>query len=389
MRIRHVPVWILLVGVLLLAGALLAGCAKPAEKTIKIGALLEVTGVSSSLGQPEKNTLEMVVEEINKKGGINGKQVELKLYDIKSNEAEAKVMFKKLVEEDKVSVIVGPATSGPSIALKVEANNAKVPLISHAASFKIVEPVAESQYIFKTAQSDKVVLERIIDYFKGKGYKKIAFLSQSDAFGDSGRAEFEKMAPAAGLEVVAWERFKREDTDMTPQLTNVKKANPDAVLVWAIPPSASVVTKNYRELKLEMPLFHSHGIGNRTFIDQAGEAANGVVFPIGRLLVADILPDSDPQKKVLQEYAAAYKAKYNAPPSTFGGHAWDGINLALEAIKAVGTDPVKIRDYLENNVKGFVGISGVFNMSPQDHNGLTKDSLVMVKIEGGQYKLAE
>lgn len=389
MRIRHVPVWILLVGVLLLAGALLAGCAKPAEKTIKIGALLEVTGVSSSLGQPEKNTLEMVVEEINKKGGINGKQIELKLYDIKSNEAEAKVMFKKLVEEDKVSVIVGPATSGPSIALKVEANNAKVPLISHAASFKIVEPVAESQYIFKTAQSDKVVLERIIDYFKAKGYKKIAFLSQSDAFGDSGRAEFEKMAPAAGLEVVAWERFKREDTDMTPQLTNVKKANPDAVLVWAIPPSASVVTKNYRELKLEMPLFHSHGIGNRTFIDQAGEAANGVVFPIGRLLVADILPDSDPQKKVLQEYAAAYKAKYNAPPSTFGGHAWDGINLALEAIKAVGTDPVKIRDYLENNVKGFVGISGVFNMSPQDHNGLTKDSLVMVKIEGGQYKLAE
>ena len=174
---------------------------------------------------------------------------------------------------------------------------------------------------------------------------------------------------------------------MTSQLTKVKAASPDAVLVWAIPPAASVVTRNYRQLGIEAPLFHSHGIANKTFIDQVGKAADGVIFPIGKLLVAEQLPDSDPQKATLLKYAKDYEAKYG-PRSAFGGIAWDSANLLIQAISKVGQDPAQIRDELEAT-KNFVGISGVFNFTTQDHNGLDANSLIFVKIENGKWKLIQ
>jgi branched-chain amino acid transport system substrate-binding protein len=205
----------------------------------------------------------------------------------------------------------------------------------------------------------------------------------NNAFGDSGRAEFEKAAAAGGITILGTEKFEVNDTIMTSQITNIKKLNPDAVIAWAIPPSASSFTTSYRALGLTQPLIHSHGIGNKTFIDLAGKDADGVVFPVGKLLAAEGLPDDDPQKQVLVQYATDFEARFG-PRNTFGGHAWDAINIVLDALEKAGPDRAKIRDEIEKT-QNFVGISGIFNMSAEDHNGLGLDSMIMVEIKDGQW----
>ncbi len=352
----------------------------------KIGAIFDITGPASSLGVPERNTAMMLEEQINARGGINGHPVEIIIEDNESNETKALQAAKKLIEVDKVLAIAGPSTTGTSMAIIDTVQKYQVPLVSAAAGVSIVTPVNERQWVFKTAQNDSVVVAKIIEYLQKNNLKKVAFLSMNNAFGDSGRKEFEAAAPAAGITIVATERFGATDNDMTAQLTNVKAANPDAVIVWAIPPSASIVTKNYRQLEIDAPLIHSHGVGNQAFIDLAGEAANGVTFPVGKLLVAEDLPDSDPQKEVLLEYASAYEKKYNQPRSTFGGHAWDAVSLIVSALEKAGPDRAAVRDELEKT-QNFAGISGVFDMSPQDHSGLTKDALVMVEIMDGKWQI--
>lgn len=364
------------------------GGAQPASaETYKIGAIYDVTGPGSSLGLPERNTAQWLVDQVNAKGGINGHKVELALADNESDETKSLLAFKKLISEDKVPVVVGPSQTGTTMSLVDTANKEQVPLISAAAGAVIVNPVAERKWVFKTAQNDSVVATKLIGYLKQKGFKKVGFMSVNNGYGDSGLKEFTAVAQKEGLEIVAQEKFEATDKDMTAQITKVRRANPDAVVVWAIPPAASIVTKNYRDLGMKQPLFHSHGIGNQDFIKLAGDAANGVIFPIGRLLVAESLPDNHPQKKLLVEYATAYEKQYG-PRSTFGGHAYDGIAIAIEALKAVGPDRAKIRDYVEN-LKNFPGVTGIFNFSAEDHSGLDTSALEMVKIENGRWKLAE
>ena len=296
---------------------------------------------------------------------------------------------KKLINEDKVLAFAGASTSGPSIAMAPVAEQAQIPMVSAAASRLITEPIEKHKWVFKTAPNDSVVAEKAADYMKAKGYKKIAFLSMNNAFGDSGKKEFEAVAKNYDLTIVLAEKFEATDKDMTAQVTKVKAAKPDAVLIWAIPPSASIITKNYSDLKLSFPIIHSHGIGNKAFIDLAGEAANGVIFPIGKLLTAELLPESDIQKQVLVDYATEYESKFGMR-STFGGHGYDAVLLIIEAIKNAGDNPTpaSIRDALENT-KDYPGISGIFTYSPTDHFGLEKDDLVMNKIVNGKWEIED
>ncbi|MFZ5899207.1 MAG: ABC transporter substrate-binding protein [Bacillota bacterium] len=376
---------------------LVAGCAttpsdktaqKPDKEPYKIGAVVDISGGAASLGEPERDTLKMLVDDLNAKGGINGHPVELIILDNKSLETEAVLAAKRLIDQNKVLAILGCSASGTSLAMIDTVQKANVPMISMAASAKIVEPVKDRYWVFKTAQSDIVVANKIAKYLAAKGIKNVAFLSMNNAYGDSGRVNFEKAAPAYGLNIVLKEKFEATDKDMTSQLAKVKASKAQATVVWAIPPSAAIVTKNFRDLGLDMPLIQTHGIGNKAFLDLAGDAANGIIAPMGKLVVAEQLPDSDPQKAALLEYIAAYEKKYNARPSTFGGHAHDAFSLAVKAIAEAGADRQKIRDTLEQTT-GFVGISGVFNLSAQDHNGLGEDSMVMVEIRDGQWKLLE
>jgi len=360
----------------------------------KIGAIFAITGPASSLGIPERDTVQMLQEELDAAGGIMGPDglmhpVEIIIYDTESDETKAVLAAKKLIEEDQVSLIIGPTQSGTTLAVVDTVQKAEITLISCAASIKIVEPVAEREWVFKTAPSDRLVVEALLNYLKDQGITKVAWMNVNNAFGDSGKVEFEAAAPAAGITIVTSDKFEATDTDMTAQLTNVRGSDAEALIVWSIPPSASAVTKNAFDLGLEIPIFHSHGVGNQTFIELATkEAAEGVIFPIGKIVVADQLPDDDPQKDTLLEYVADYEAAYGVAPVTFGGHAWDAVKLAIQIMEKVGDDRAKIRDELENT-QGFVGIGGIFNFSPSDHNGLDTRAITMVRIVDGQWQLVE
>jgi branched-chain amino acid transport system substrate-binding protein len=360
----------------------------------KIGAILAITGPASSLGIPERDTVLMLQEELDAAGGIVGPDglkhpVEIIVYDTESDETKAVLAAKKLIDEDGVALVIGPTQSGTTLALVDTMQKAEVPLISCAASIKIVEPAAERTWVFKTAPSDRLVVSALIDHLVAQGLTKVAWISLNNAFGDSGKVEFEAAAPAAGIEIVTSEKFEAADTDMTAQLTKIRGTDAQALVVWAIPPSASAVTKNAYDLGMDLPIFHSHGIANQAFIDLASpEAAEGVIFPSGKIIVADQLPDSDPQKAVLVKYANDYESKYEVAPVTFGGHAWDAIKLAVQIMGKVGADRAKIRDELEKT-QGFVGIGGVFDFSAEDHNGLDTRAITMVQIRDGVWKLAD
>lgn len=381
-RVRRFLSIILLVGILAVCTFKVHG-----EETYKMGAIFSITGPASSLGIPERDTAIMLEEIINKRGGINGHPLQIIIYDDASDPTQARLMAQRLIDQDNVSVIVGPSTSGNSMALIDTMTEAQVPLISAAASKNIVQPIEDRYWIFKTPQDDVIVAEKILEYLLEKGLTRVAFLYVNDAFGDSGRAEFFEAVEGTEIQIVTYGNFDPEDVDMTTHLVRASLSNPQAYIVWAIPPSASIITQNMYDLGLQEPLLQTHGIGNKTFIELAGEAAEGVIFPAGKLLVAEVLDDDDPQKEVVQEYAYQYEEVYGfGPRSTFGGHAHDAIMLAVTAMEKAGPHPSAIRDVLEE-IEGFVGIGGVFNMSPEDHMGLTTEDLVLIKIENGEWVL--
>ena len=363
-----------------------------AQEPYRLGAIFSITGPGSSLGIPERDTALMLEADVNARGGIKGPDgrmhpLKLVIYDDASDETKAVLAAKKLIDEDRVTAIIGTTLSGTSLAILDTVQKAEVPLVSCAAAVKIVEPVAERKWVFKTPQSDHLIVGVLVDHLKAKGLTKVAWLNVDYAFGQLGWIEFEKAAAAAGLTVVANEKFGQKDVDMTAQLTRVKAASPQAVVVWSIPPSASLATRNYADLGLRMPLFQSHGVGNRKYIELAGAASNGVMFPAGKLLVAEQLADNDPQKGVLLAYARDFEAKYG-PRNTFGGHAWDAVQLVVRAMGRAGSDRAGVRAAIEAT-RNFVGISGVFDFSASDHNGLDRRAVTMMQIVDGQWMMAK
>jgi branched-chain amino acid transport system substrate-binding protein len=367
--------------------ATLGWCAakKPTGKPYRIGALFAISGPAAPLGVPERNTALLLQDEINKAGGINGHPLEILIEDTASEESRTVLAANKLMDQG-VLAIVGPSQSGETMAIISATQKRKVPLVSCAASVSITNPPAERKWVFKTPQSDAMAIEKLAEYMKAHKIKKIGFIYVSNKFGESGREQAEKLLPKAGITIVATQTFGPEDTVMTTQVTNLVKAKPDAIICWGTNPGPARVASTMHDMRLKIPLLQSHGVANRTFIQLAGAGAEGVVLPAGRLIVADQIPASDPEKKVLMQYSKAYTARFHEPVDTFGGHAWDAIQLVVKALRAVGPDRAKIRDYLEKT-KHFVGVGGIFNFSPQDHNGLTKDAFVMVRIQKGQWKL--
>jgi branched-chain amino acid transport system substrate-binding protein len=364
-----------------------------AAEAYKVGAVFSVTGRASFLGDPEKKTALMLQEEINKKGGINGHPLELVLYDDEGDSTKCALAVRKLITQDKVSTIIGPSLSGLSLAVLPEAEKHEIPLVSCAASYKIVTKDPETgeqwKWVFKTPQSDSMAVEAIYTHMKKHGISKIAILSVTTGFGASGRGELLRLAPKYGMTVVADEKYGPKDTDMTAQLTKIKGLAPKAIVNWSIGPTQVIVVRNWKELGMtKITFYQSHGFGSRKNIELAAGAAEGVYCPLGACNIAEILPKDHPQKKVTMEYHMAYTAKHKEGLSSFGGHASDALNMVVKAMKAVGPDKAKIRDYLEN-LQGFVGQHGVFNFSPKDHNGLTKEAFQMVVVKQGDWALTE
>jgi branched-chain amino acid transport system substrate-binding protein len=248
-----------------------------------------------------------------------------------------------------------------------------------------VQPVEERYWVFKTPQTNSPVVEVQADWMEAKGITKIASLGVNNAFGADSIEALKQIVDERGFEIVYEGTFEPGDTDFSAQLTQVAGSGAEVLIAHATPAEGAPLTVQFRDFGLEMPIMHNHGIGNAAFIELASDAAEGVLFPIGKLLVAESLPDGDSQKDVLMQYIADYEAYTNGGrPSTFGGHAWDGMHMAFDALEAVGADPAAIRDQLES-IQNFVGISGVFNVSSNDHNGIGKESLVLVEIADGAW----
>jgi len=388
MKARSMGVCGVLVAGLILG---LAGCKKkseaPAIKSeappIKVGAIFSVTGPASFLGAPEEKTAKMLCERINQSGGINGVKIELIVKDSGGKPENAVSLAKQLIDEDKVLAIIGPSTSGETMAIKNICQEGKTILISCAAAETIVNPVAS--YVFKTPQKDSDAAKCIFKAMKQKGISKVGVITSNDGFGMAGKAQIAKLAPDEGITVVISETYDKQEADLTGILTKLKGQSIQAVINWSIVPAQALVAKNMKQISLDVPLYQSHGFGNIKYVQAGGAAANGTVFPCGRLLVAESLATDHPQKALLVKYKGDYEGKFKEDVSTFGGHAYDAILILAEAIKKAGsTDRDKVRDALEN-LKGVVGTAGIFNFSAGDHGGLTMDAFEMLTVKDGKF----
>jgi branched-chain amino acid transport system substrate-binding protein len=359
--------------------------AAPSGEPIRIGAIFSVTGPASFLGEPEKNTVKMLEEDINASGGILGRPLEVIVYDDETDATKTVLAAEKLLKKDNVVAVIGPTTSGNTLAIKDKFNEAKIPLVSAAASEKIVVPV--TPWVFKTPQSDRAAVTKILEHAAAQGYKRIAIITVSNGFGQSGREVLQELIPKMGLDLVADEVYGPTDTDMTAQLTKIKGTNPDAIVCWGTNPGPAVIARNRVQLGIKTPLYNSHGVASKKFIELAEGTAEGTMLPAGRLIVASQIPDDNPQKQLLLDYTKEYESKFNSAVSTFGGHAWDALMLVKQAIEnGDSAEPQKIRDNLEK-IRGFVGTGGIFDFSPEDHNGLDETAFEMVIIKDGDWQI--
>ena len=373
---------------LMLAVAALLACALPAQADVKIGAVLSVTGPASFLGDPEKKTIEMYVADINAKGGINGQQIKLVVYDDGGDPNQARTFGTRLIEEDKVDALLAGSTTATTMAIIPLAEEAQVPLINFAGAVQAVYPV--KRWNFKTPHTDLMACEKIFEDLRKRSLTKIALISGTDAFGKSMRDQCMTVTQKYGIDVLHEESYGPRDSDMTPQLTNIKsKAGLQAVVNPGFGQGPAIVTRNYKQLGISVPFYQSHGVASKQFIELAGPAAEGVRLPAAALLVADKLPDNDPQKKVVVDYKKTYESKTGQPVSTFGGHMYDGLMILVEAMqRAKSVDKAKVRDEIEKT-KGFMGTGGVVNMSPSDHLGLDLTAFRMLEIKNGDWTLVQ
>ncbi|MGD2252702.1 MAG: ABC transporter substrate-binding protein [Anaerolineales bacterium] len=366
----------------------------------KIGFASAITGPGSSLGEPERNTAEMIAEQLTADGGVMGADgkmhpVEVIIYDTESNPDTAVSVVRRLIEEDEVQVIVAGSLSGNSLAIVPVITEAEVPYISMASARSIImNPETGDTYAwaFKTPQENLHSAVWQAMYLTDQGLSTVCYLYENTGYGADCYNNGAAALADANIEIVYEDTFERSDTEFGAQMAGVQAAGCDAVVVGAIPPGASTVTVALRDFVPEIPVVHGHGTCNQAFIDLAGGAAEGVVSPCGRLMAVETLPDDDPQKPILMDYIADYTAFTDGQPiSTFGGHGWDAMMWAVEGLSQI-TDEMTlaeqrsaIRDYIESSITSWPGTGGVFNITANDHLGLTYEALTFVEVEGGSW----
>ena len=365
-----------------------------AAEPIKIGAFFALSGPAANIGMPTKLVAQMVVDKINKEGGINGRPIELIVGDTESDPAKAAVIAKKFIFSDKVAAIIGPTLTGEGMSVKKIVEEAGVPTFMTIGGDAVIMggQFGAYTYVFKSPQRSSTAARKLYGYLKTKGLTKVALFTNSDAFGKDGLSWLEQLAPEFGITLAAKESFGPSDTDMTAQLTKIKNAAPQAIVTWTVGPVGSIVAKNKAQLGITTPLFQCHGLPDPKYIELAGKASEGDRMPATKLMVGGALPDSDPQKKVIVEfihlYQDVYKHDKEFPINTHSGYAWDAITIVANAMEKAGTDPKALRTAIEQT-RGYVGVSGVYNLTAEDHNGLDVDSLVMVQVKNGKFVPAE
>lgn len=355
---------------------------------IKVGAVLSLTGTYAGLGEGEKNVIDMEVKRINDAGGINGRPLEIIIEDDATDEAKAAAAAAKLIEQDEVVALLGATGSGQTMAMRGDVDRAGIPQVSMAGATAITNPV--DPLVFSTPWSNLIVVPFTLQYLKDQGITKIGLISDSGGFGKDGQAVITEEAPNYGIEIVDDETFNPGDTDMSAQLTKIKNSGAEAIVMWTAGAEAATIVKNARDLGIDLPVIGSHGIARREFIEGAGEAAEGVVLPAGKILLPETYGEGTDAYTVATDFIDRYTAAYGEAPSTFAGYAYDALNLVVESAKRVQGDltPEALRDQIEAT-SGWVGTGGTFNFTAEDHNGLTGDDLMMYQIKDGDWSTAQ
>ena len=362
---------------------------KEADKTpIKIGAVVSLTGTYAGLGEPEKNAIEMEVARINEAGGVNGRPIEVIIEDDATDDAKANAAASKLIDQDGVVALMGATGTGGSMAMRDVVTRGGVPQVSMAGGTVIINPVDPA--VFATPWPNTLVAPFEIEAMQKAGIKKVGWIADSGGFGKDGTAVFTEEAKKAGLEIVSAQTFNPGDADMTAQLTKIKNAKPDALVMWTAGKEAATVLKNAKDLGMDMPIYGSHGNARRELIDGAGDAAEGFKFAAGKILMPQAYGEGTEAYKVANDFVTRYEAEFGQPPSTFAGHAYDALYLITEAAKRIDGEitPEALRDEIEKT-QGFVGIGGTFNMSATDHNGLQASDLMLYEVKNGDWVAAE
>lgn len=354
---------------------------------ITIGGLLETSGFVASLGQPGLDGAQLAIDEVNAAGGIDGRQVRLVNLNTESDNTKTVSAAKRLIEQDHVAALIGPMSSGSSLAIVDYIERSKVPMMTNGATRGIVLPPQKRQYTFLVPLTDVVVQAAMLADMKARGIRKMAVLNSDVAFGTSGRDSLEKGAASAGIEIVDKETFGNGDTDMTPQLTKIRGSGAQATVIWATGPGLAIATKNFRALGIDTPLYLAHSANDFNYLRLAGDAANGILLPSSKIYVTDSLPAGDPQKAVVEKFVKAYQARYGKLPATFAGNGYDAAMMLMTAMRQAGTDPQKIRDAIEH-LHDFVGVTAIYSYGPEDHFGTRPDSVQMLTVKDGRFVLA-
>ena len=372
---------------------LLIATSVSAADTIKLGAFFDLSGRAAFIGTPTKLVAEMAVAKINSEGGINGKKLELIIADTEADPAKTASIAKKFIYKDKVVAIIGPTLTDTGMNVKKVVDKGQIPIFMTVGGDPVIMggKFGPYKWVFKSPQRSSIAVKRMFMYLQEKGLTKVALLSAADGFGKDGARWMKKLAPEYGIELVAHESFGTRDTDMTAQLTKAKNSKPQALLVWTIGPAGSIIAKNKVQLGIDLPLFQCHGLPDPKYIELAGAASQGDRMPATKLMIVEELPDSDPQKQGILKFIKLYKEEgYDKqfPINTHSGYAWDAIMIVADAMKKVGTDPEALRKEIESTTN-YVGISGTYNITAEDHNGLDVSSMVMIQVKNGKFVLAE
>lgn len=371
----------------LLASLAVAPRARAAEE-LWLGAFWSSTGTYAFMGDPERKTLEMLVERTNAQGGVLGRNIRLIGYDDASEPERAISVVKRLIDNDRVDLIIGGSGTPTSMAVLPLVDRAAIPYVSMGGGIGIVEPVRK--WTFKVPHTDRMGAEKVLADLKRRGLTRLALLSENVGFGKSGRDQVLALASAWGIQVVVDETYGPKDPDVTPQLTKVRgRADVDALFVFGTGQGPAVVTRNIRQLGLTLPVYQSHGVASKEFLRLVGGAADGMRLPAMALTVVEQLPSGDPQKPVALAFKAEYEARWKQDVTHFAGHAYDAYAIVLDALRRAGTlDRAAVRGAIEAT-RGLVGTGGVFNMSAEDHLGLGLSSFHMVEIRKGDWVLVD
>ncbi len=364
-----------------------AAAATTSGDPIKVGSLFSVTGPPAVVGDKMRKGLELAVDELNAAGGVEGRRLEIVFYDPAGDTAKAVDQTRRLISRDDVDVVVGGGSqSGIALAMQPLLQRADTLFMATEGAREIVQPADERPTTFKSTFNDTVILQRTADFWNARGIRGVGFLPDTSGFGESAKAELERVAPEAGIELQS-ESFDPTATNLTPQLTNLRRAEPGAYLAWTTTPAATTFIKNAQQLGLDRNLLQlGFGSADPAFFEQAGAAARGALLSAGKLPVYDRLPDSDPQKELITRFAEAYEAKYGEPANVFAAQAYDGVQLVAQAISAAGGDlsGEKLAEALEG-LGSYQGVNGDFRYTAEDHSGLGVDAVAISEWDGRRF----